>query len=260
MGSSSLKLNPSFSSTLLDSIYRSFDQCQDDLTTNKLGGCPTSLNRTKSCNNGGFHGSDLTCRNSDAAAASFGRKSTTLKNCYSHGGGEKVNNLNSLRPKPIRTRISDDKANNVNKLITSHDRRRWEKPKHDGKFSLDQNSGDSKRGNKTPVSPAARLAIFLNSLFAVKKTKSSPISGVGRSENASESSSARSCLSKHTRPLSSRINNAGKRTEIDEDDDLFELDNLWGIGKERCRYGEELPVYETTHLCDRRALANGLLL
>ncbi|KAL2243201.1 protein BIG GRAIN 1-like B isoform X2 [Sesamum indicum] len=40
--------------------------------------------------------------------------------------------------------------------------------------------------------------------------------------------------------------------------DLFELDNLSAIGMER--YGEELPVYETTHLHTNRAIANGLIL
>jgi len=40
--------------------------------------------------------------------------------------------------------------------------------------------------------------------------------------------------------------------------DLFELDNLSGIGIER--YREELPVYETTHLGTNRAIANGLIL
>ncbi|XP_008220593.1 PREDICTED: protein BIG GRAIN 1-like A [Prunus mume] len=51
----------------------------------------------------------------------------------------------------------------------------------------------------------------------------------------------------------------------DEDDaascsssDLFELDHLKVIGKER--YLEELPVYETTHVRTNRAIANGLIM
>ncbi|KAK6153571.1 hypothetical protein DH2020_013210 [Rehmannia glutinosa] len=40
--------------------------------------------------------------------------------------------------------------------------------------------------------------------------------------------------------------------------DLFELENLSAIGMER--YKEELPVYETTHLHDNIAIANGFIL
>ncbi|XP_050220245.1 protein BIG GRAIN 1-like A [Mercurialis annua] len=54
--------------------------------------------------------------------------------------------------------------------------------------------------------------------------------------------------------------------EEDEDDDasscsssdLFELDHLSVIGKER--YCQELPVYETTHFSTNRAIANGLIM
>ncbi|XP_009362508.2 protein BIG GRAIN 1-like A [Pyrus x bretschneideri] len=53
--------------------------------------------------------------------------------------------------------------------------------------------------------------------------------------------------------------------EGDDDDaascsssDLFELDHLSVIGKER--YLEELPVYETTHVRTNRAIANGLIM
>lgn len=53
--------------------------------------------------------------------------------------------------------------------------------------------------------------------------------------------------------------------EEDEDDadsyassDLFELENLSAVGMQR--YGEELPVYETTNLGTNRAIASGLIL
>ncbi|KAJ8750487.1 hypothetical protein K2173_015632 [Erythroxylum novogranatense] len=54
--------------------------------------------------------------------------------------------------------------------------------------------------------------------------------------------------------------------EYDDDDDaasysssdLFELDHLSVIGKER--YNEELPVYETTHVDKNRAIASGLIM
>ncbi|XP_054782090.1 protein BIG GRAIN 1-like B [Prosopis cineraria] len=54
-----------------------------------------------------------------------------------------------------------------------------------------------------------------------------------------------------------------KKKDVDDDDDaascsssdLFELDNLSGIGNIE-RYREELPVYETTHFNTNRAIAN----
>ncbi|KAM7480599.1 hypothetical protein LguiA_028812 [Lonicera macranthoides] len=60
------------------------------------------------------------------------------------------------------------------------------------------------------------------------------------------------------------VNNVhSNREEFDDDDsdassDLFELDNLSAIGIDR--YGEELPVYETTYLDTNRAIANGFIL
>lgn len=60
------------------------------------------------------------------------------------------------------------------------------------------------------------------------------------------------------------VNNVhSNREEFDDDDsdassDLFELDNLSAIGIDR--YGEELPVYETTYLDTNQAIANGFIL
>ncbi|VFQ65498.1 unnamed protein product [Cuscuta campestris] len=66
-----------------------------------------------------------------------------------------------------------------------------------------------------------------------------------------------------------RNNNVIKNLKVyeeDEDDDadsyassdLFELENLSAVGMQR--YGEELPVYETTNLGTNRAIASGLIL
>ncbi|GFY96764.1 hypothetical protein Acr_11g0010700 [Actinidia rufa] len=58
------------------------------------------------------------------------------------------------------------------------------------------------------------------------------------------------------------------KDEEDEDDDdlgsdsssdLFELDHLTFIGNNKTRYCEELPVYETTYVDTNRAIANGLI-
>ncbi|KAM1012906.1 hypothetical protein ACFX2C_043101 [Malus domestica] len=71
----------------------------------------------------------------------------------------------------------------------------------------------------------------------------------------------------HRNQVKSELVNRDYRDRHDGDDDdaascsssdLFELDHLAVIGKER--YLEELPVYETTHVRTNRAIANGLIM
>lgn len=65
------------------------------------------------------------------------------------------------------------------------------------------------------------------------------------------------------------VRNFEEDEDEDEDDDdevscgssdLFELENFLEIGMDVDRYGEELPVYETTHVDTNRAIANGFIL
>lgn len=164
---------------------------------------------------------------------------------------------------------------------------------------------------KQPISPGGRISTFLNSIFNsgnVKKAKMCYVGAVddvtfkSKSKSCSSASSfSRSCMTKPAEDSSrSRIKRSvrfypvsvivgedsrpcghkpvhyndevGKNTSMavnkntnytefcveDEDtdsctsSDLFELDHLIGIG----RYREELPVYETTCLKKNHAIAN----
>ncbi|KAF2304293.1 hypothetical protein GH714_029501 [Hevea brasiliensis] len=66
------------------------------------------------------------------------------------------------------------------------------------------------------------------------------------------------------RSVGCKYNDHLEDDDDDDDDiscsssDLFELDHLSAIGKDR--YCQELPVYETTHVDTNRAIANGLIM
>lgn len=149
---------------------------------------------------------------------------------------------------------------------------------------------------KQPISPGGRLASFLNSLLMKSKKSTCSVSGQTATCPSSASSFSRSCFNKTTSslsppsgdgvrrmvrlyPVSVIVNEEDKKKksdlsfrdfpisdeEEDDDDDaasdsssdLFELDHLVVLGRER--YSEELPVYETTNLSTNRAIiANGL--
>ncbi|KAK8343545.1 hypothetical protein V6Z12_A07G022100 [Gossypium hirsutum] len=149
---------------------------------------------------------------------------------------------------------------------------------------------------KQPISPGARLASFINSLFTNSKKTKNPDDDDGDGDDeyderklkssqvcSSASSFSRSCLSKNTReksrngvkrtvrfcPVSVIVDEdsrpCGQKHDDDDDDagsesssDLFELDHLVLMGNDR--YKEELPVYETTHVETNRAIANGFIM
>ncbi|XP_047342509.1 protein BIG GRAIN 1-like A [Impatiens glandulifera] len=124
-----------------------------------------------------------------------------------------------------------------------------------------------KKSKQQPTSPGSgRLTNFLNSLFSnnggnPKKTKNQNIVSAETTQPSSTCSSTasyyRSCLinkektngEKKTKVRFDTVNVIVNRDDADLDDesdsssDLFELDHL-----AMDKYGEELPVYETTHV------------
>lgn len=334
------KENPSFSSSLLDEIYRSIDERDEkevsvyrETTSQKH----TSVSATR-----GFQND----RRETIEKIMVRRRSTPNFNSSSSssgsscGGGfsssetESVYRISS-RPKPIRTNIIRDDEHKLygQKYQTENIQTI---SKHEGKFVKTKSRamkiyGDLKKV-KQPISPGGRLATFLNSIFNTKsKLESMPTNG--SSTCSSASSFSRSCLS-NTPSSRTKLNTNKKRsvrffpmivdeeckpcTQIkfvknpkleeksrrieeaartllrnyqkkvecefdlskghnevdmkyedddDEDDDddvsnassdLFELENFEAIGMEK--YGDELPVYETTHLDMNLAIGNGFLM
>lgn len=322
--------SPSFSSTLLDAIYRSIDRGEDDAV------CYRKEWRELE---------DVVLRR--RSIAEFPVKVRENSSSCGGGGGE---SFSFQRPKPVRLGVP---ATGREKLEPEHTEKR-----EGGLLKTKSRAlrlySDLKKV-KQPISPGGKIAGLLNALFAggnQKKAKtsdahSSPsLKSATASTSSSASSFSRSCLSKtpssrgksstatgakrsvsfspvsvivgddHSLPprvdissfdegihnrcgtntqhsisdLTIHVTERNRRVEeiardllknyhrknspdhlrnpnikiddLEEEDDdaasyassdLFELDNLSGIGM------EELPVYETTHLHTNQAIAKGLL-
>lgn len=228
--------NPSFSSTLLDQIYRSIDKTDDhhvadddDLvlyretvtmkkkkqyiqTTadtkdganfqridkwmekkkarenilNTGGNSAASDHREIGKNYGGMMNLNSSWSSSDSSSA--GLFSSEADSNY---GVLSRSSSTTYRPKPIRTRTDTDKSSHVEKPSQDSDG-----PVKRSKLKALKIYRDLKNV-KQPISPGAKLASFLNSLFTtggnVKKGK---ISGALSSNTSPACSTSRSCLSK----------------------------------------------------------------
>ncbi|KAJ6963317.1 protein BIG GRAIN 1-like B [Populus alba x Populus x berolinensis] len=223
--------NPSFSSTLLDVIYRSIDESGSGETMRK-----------KHEINHGFKGEEMTSLQRACMIEKWMEKKKSRKDLdsvllnsssssseSSCGGGfsssesESISSTTSYtmqRPKPVRTSISarPEKYQRREDLhqtdMFQHHERNYapnQKAKSEGSFVKTKSKalkiyGDLKKV-KQPISPGRRLASFLNSLFTTGNAKKAKISTPGgsyeerklKSEQASTCSSAssfsRSCLS-----------------------------------------------------------------
>ncbi|OIS98769.1 PREDICTED: protein BIG GRAIN 1-like A [Nicotiana attenuata] len=238
--------NPSFSSTLLDAIYRSIDQGEEE----QLVLYKETMRKKQSNNMENFQkvcmiekwmehkaSEKVTVRRK--SAADFERKSRNLMNSSSsssdsscggvfssnsepesvYNNGVNNSSVSSCyglnRPKPIRTSISTPKNLNLERDFVP-------KTKNEGGFVKTKSKamkiyGDLKKV-KQPISPGGRLASFLNSIFTTGNTKKPKVSSssANTSTCSSASSFSRSCLSKNT-PKSS--NSGVKRSVrfVDED-------------------------------------------
>ncbi|KAJ6947200.1 hypothetical protein NC651_001784 [Populus alba x Populus x berolinensis] len=263
--------NPSFSSTLLDVIYRSIDESGSGETMRK-----------KHEINHGFKGEEMTSLQRACMIEKWMEKKKSRKDLdsvllnsssssseSSCGGGfsssesESISSTTSYtmqRPKPVRTSISarPEKYQRREDLhqtdMFQHHERNYapnQKAKSEGSFVKTKSKalkiyGDLKKV-KQPISPGRRLASFLNSLFTTGNAKKAKISTPGgsyeerklKSEQASTCSSAssfsRSCLSGK---LSS--NNGAKRSVrfypvsviVDEDCRPCGHKNLYGSDRQ----------------------------
>ncbi|KAJ0987524.1 hypothetical protein J5N97_005880 [Dioscorea zingiberensis] len=144
------------------------------------------------------------------------------------------------------------------------------------------------RRPKTPASPGARLAGFLGSLFATSAAKKPAGRAAGEDSVCSSATSfSRSCLSvtpssRGTAAVPNGVKRSvrfcddgvvaarkpetkrGVRGDVDTDDvasdgssDLFELEDLTVVGG---LYKDELPVYGTTSLGGNRVISRGMVL
>uniref|UniRef100_F6HXY5 Protein BIG GRAIN 1-like B n=1 Tax=Vitis vinifera TaxID=29760 RepID=F6HXY5_VITVI len=281
--------NPSFSSTLLDAIYRSIDEGgegEEELVLYRETMRKKHTIMIEKWMEKKVSEKVVVRRKS---MADFERRSRNDRDSFF------LNSTSSSSDSSSGGGFSSSEAESVRNYIAS------QKPKHEGGFVKTKSRalkiyGDLKKV-KQPISPGGRLASFLNSLFTTGTAKKAKISSSedstperksksGHTSTCSSASSfSRSCLSK-TPSSRSKLSNGTKRSvrfypvsviknesylreaanhEDSDDDaascassDLFELDNLSAIGIDR--YREELPVYETTRMDTNRAIASGLIL
>ncbi|XP_019194275.1 PREDICTED: protein BIG GRAIN 1-like A isoform X2 [Ipomoea nil] len=234
--------NPSFSSTLLDAIYRSIDGGGEG-EEEDLVGFGDSMRKKKqsncsvikgSCKNGGFLEDDVAglrrvcmiekwMEQKVGEQAVVRRKSTAevdrkMRAWNSSSSGSSDSSCGGV--------FSSSEAESVVGVSSGSScyglNRPKPKPVRTGnppqvktkKSRALKIYGDLKKAKQGPISPGGRLASFLNSLFTAKKAKFSDEDRKVKSANASTCSSAssfsRSCLSKTTTPSSSSA--AGKRS------------------------------------------------
>ncbi|CAL9118812.1 hypothetical protein MUK42_23492 [Musa troglodytarum] len=317
--------NPSFSSTLLDAIYRSIDESDGGATRDRHSLItvpkrpPPPLRPAAEW------------RTAEAATrcrplAPISTSSSSDKSSYGgfSSSSEPDSGVNRLRPiltvgAPIHS-IPPPPAAAV------FDRREEEKKKKPGSIrGRLRDTRSSRSAAPAPASPGARLAGFLGSLLSAVSviprrptpTAITAAGGCDDSAGSTASSPSRSCLIKKPSTREQPPSREGEKRSVrfypvsvivDEDlrpcghkkvygadtapgrpsavamkarrrveellggmeeeeeemsdssSDLFELQNLTVIGRERGRgvgggYGDELPVYETTHLDTNRAIS-----
>ncbi|WCJ39458.1 Protein BIG GRAIN 1-like B [Euphorbia peplus] len=197
--------NPSFSSTLLDAIYRSIDESNgtiDDEMVFYHG------EKSKKTNKGMMIEKWIEEKNTyekvsvrRKSMADFDRKSiTNQKNSHSHsrpqpmllnssssssesscGGGFSSSESESIRPKPIRTSNSGLGCSDRGEQIRGYRNSNYGAPQYDGVTKYESGFmktkskamklyGDLKKV-KQPISPGGRLATFLNSIFTAGAPK-----------------------------------------------------------------------------------------
>ncbi|KAL5210437.1 hypothetical protein ABZP36_006060 [Zizania latifolia] len=284
---------PSFSSTLLDAIYKSMDEPgpghangAEALTAAAASGAAAKKQQHEALHYSYYYKPSLA--GSYRARAPAGPHATTSSSseCSSYGGfsSSEAESSHHRRLRPIRTTVPGGEP----------------APAPEKKAKKAVASIRAKfRDLRKPDSPGLRLAGFLNSIFAGKRTPATPPSATAAAESAcsTASSYSRSCLSKtpstrgqakrtvrfldsDSESLASTVADRRRvpveavqqmllqRMEMESDDDdddessdassdLFELENFAAIAPSGAGYRDELPVYETTRVALNRAIGHG---
>ncbi|KGN59789.1 hypothetical protein Csa_002199 [Cucumis sativus] len=299
--------NPSFSSSLLDAIYRSIDESNSQpeehlifyshktTLTTKHSILPRTVTQDPESLNFRMIDSWMdkkqlrNIRDFTLSSSSSSESSSTAGRRFSSSETEflsrPLHRPTKLKPKPIKTNTWAQ-----TEIITPN-------PKHENGFVKSKSKAskiyhDLKKV-KQPISPGARLASFLNSLFngGSPKTKQKISSSTcsinstkfdydmsrksksqqgSTSTCSSASSFSRSCLSKTPSSrgnIKRSVRFCPVSVIVDEDcrpcghkflhkSEEPIMKKVIGIE----RYREELPVYETTHFKTNCAIAKGLVL
>ncbi|KAK8629030.1 hypothetical protein V6N13_077889 [Hibiscus sabdariffa] len=208
--------NPSFSSTLLDAIYRSIDEPNGESATRKKH---DEEEMKRACmvqkwmdNRGDIRRKSMGDCDFDDPMSFNSSSSSCGSSCAARFSSSESDKYFCPRPKPARTSVENGLYGHA-------------AAKHEGGFVRTKSKALKIYSNlkkvKHPISPGGRLASFLNSLFTAGNAKKTNISSSGKSQSgqqqATTSTCSRSCLSKT--PCSR--NNGTKRSVrfcLDEED------------------------------------------
>lgn len=264
--------NPSFSSSLLDEIYRSIDQPGDEKEKSFYA-------KSDRCFLNEYEREKVMVRRRSLADVkrSVNFSSSSSSGGSSCGGGFSSSETESVyglsRPKPIRTATKHS-----NSYSHRYELEDLQPNKHESKFVKTKSRamkiyGDLKKA-KQPISPGGRLASFLNSIFTsnnAKNTKSVPrtYDHKSKSVNASTCSSAssfsRSCLSNTPSSRGKLTNNNKSRSVrfVIVEDDSHKSEKTARHSSEKTRKIEEaarnlLKNYQKKVECFENYVANNV--
>ncbi|KAJ6837925.1 uncharacterized protein M6B38_323265 [Iris pallida] len=193
--------HPSFSSTLLDSIYRSIDD--DEEPSNLTRGAPDSRKKQTDYNsNPKWAPQAAVTRPRPHLRSAAAAPTSSSSSDSSYGGFSSSSEVEPVRLKPIRTADKIRPANNPLHPPPPAPKNKKEKVK--------RNLSSIRSKLRSPTSPAARLAGFLNSLFTHHHKPRSGEESSARSTAAS--SLSRSCVSTKTTPAVAASCNGAERS------------------------------------------------
>ncbi|KAL5572405.1 hypothetical protein UlMin_022002 [Ulmus minor] len=229
---------PSFSSTLLDSIYRSIDESKAEEDENpgfvkassgkKDEKARTDLRRAIMIESWVEKQSVQSSTLSNSASSSSESSSGAAWSSSETESSYRQRSKPKPKPKPVRTGVSPGyNAERCNQFEQKKILEKQQKPKNEnGGFSKTKLRalkiyGELKKV-KQPISPGGRIASFLNSIFNSGNEKKAKMCNNGAVEDVSSehvsksacssaSTFSRSCLSKHSSTRSKHSNGA-KRT------------------------------------------------
>ncbi|CAA0814235.1 Unknown protein [Striga hermonthica] len=270
---------PSFSSTLLEAIYRSIDDPEKNFSGPHARHGPARVDHE-------IKSLRRAIKIEKSHTATSRRQPSS-----SHSGSSTDSSIFSS------SETEPSSARNPKLWPTNTIRAEPATPKRESRFTRTMSRalkiyGDLKK-DKDPGSPGGRIASFLNSIFSPRRSSWAPeeCGPVGKSRSVKDPSSClnrnRIDVDKPTRAVrfchvsavldedsrasgpgrfimkgtDGRTRSRGCRDDAESDDDrscassdLFELENIGRAGI----YGEELPVYGTTSVMMNRAIASGL--
>ncbi|GJX99191.1 BIG GRAIN 1-like protein A [Tanacetum coccineum] len=236
---------PSFSSSLLDEIYKSFedDHKKPVVARRSTAEIESRHERdvSRSCHVNYSSYSSCSSNENDTMYGVL-KKPKHIRTCVGQHG-------EFIKPRDSVSDVSEQKPNHVDEFRGLV----WTK------FEVGEHPRVLSTSSAFPKKSLYEDKTRLKSVKHDKNSINEEIKGSLSEDNRRISEAARNLLKNYRKKVECEFDSIMSKEygEIsydymsDSSSDLFELDNL--------KYREELPVYETTHLDTNRAIANGLV-